>query len=77
MCLNTHMNSKKFGNGVLKMTDVSLQEEVERFVKSSKILKKDFAAQIGIKPMMLSHWLKGRVTLSERTLRRIIAELDK
>lgn len=59
------------------MTDISLQEEVELFVKSRKILKKDFAAKIGIKPMILSHWLKGRVALNERTLRKIIAELDK
>lgn len=59
------------------MTDVSLQEEVELFVKSHKVLKKDFAAHIGITPIMLSHWLKGRLTLSEKTLRKIIAELDK
>lgn len=59
------------------MTDVSLQEEVELFVKSHKMLKKDFAAHIGITPIILSHWLQGRMTLSERTLRKIIAEIDK
>lgn len=58
------------------MIDISLQEEVENFVKSHKILKKDFADKIGIKPIMLSHWLKGRVSLNRRTLEKIIAEIE-
>ena len=59
------------------MTDVSLQEQVELFVKSHKVLKKDFAAIIGIKPVLLSHWLKGRVSLNKKTLEKIVAEIDK
>lgn len=58
------------------MTDISLQEKVELFVKSRKVLKKDFAAKIGITPTMLSHWLKGRVVLNERTLMKIVAEIE-
>ncbi len=59
-----------------RMTDISLQQKVEDFVKSRKLLKRDFAAKIGINPIMLSHWLKGRVSLSRRVLEKIIAELD-
>ncbi|MCH5300218.1 MAG: helix-turn-helix transcriptional regulator [Ruminococcus sp.] len=59
------------------MTDISLQEEVEIFVKSRKMLKKDFADKIGITPVMLSHWLKGRVSLNRKTLEKIVTEIDK
>lgn len=58
------------------MTDVSLQERVELFAKERKVLKKDFARKIGITPTMLSHWLKGRVVLNDRTLVKIVAELN-
>lgn len=58
------------------MTDFSLQKEVEIFVKENKILKKDFAHKIGIPPVKLSHWLKGRVSFDRKTLEKIIAELD-
>ncbi len=58
------------------MTDFSLQKEVEIFVKENKILKKDFAYKIGISPVKLSHWLKGRVSLDRKTLEKIVAELD-
>lgn len=59
------------------MTDISLQEKVEFFVKSRKMLKKDFAGKIGISPIMLSHWLKGRVSLNRKTLEKIVTEIDK
>lgn len=59
------------------MTDLTLQEQVEIFVKKQKILKKDFAESIGISPIKLSHWLKGRVLLSRRTLEKVVAILDK
>ena len=55
----------------------SLQDEVNIFVKRNKILKKDFAAKIGITPVKFSHWLNGRTSLNIRTLTKIIAELDK
>lgn len=59
------------------MNENSLQQEVESFVKSNKILKKDFAEKIGVSPVMLSHWLKGRVNFKKSTLEKIIAEIDK
>jgi len=58
------------------MTETLLQVEVEAFVKSRKILKKDFAKMIEVTPVMLSHWLKGRVTFNRATLQRIVALLD-
>lgn len=58
------------------MTDFSLQEEVEIFVKEHNILKKDFARKIGVSPVKLSHWLKGRVFFNRITLERVVAELD-
>lgn len=59
------------------MTDISLQEEVEIYVKSHKILKKDFAATIGITPTLLSHWLRGRLSLNIKTLEKIVAEINR
>lgn len=58
------------------MSDTLLQEEVERFVKEHNILKKDFAAKIGVSPVKLTHWLKGRVAFNRITLEKIIAILD-
>lgn len=58
------------------MSDNSLQHEVEIFVSDRKILKKDFANKIGITPVKLSHWLKGRVALDRKTLEKIIAVID-
>ena len=59
------------------MAEFTLQDEVETFVKKNKILKKDFAKKIGVSPVMLSHWLKGRVCFPKNTLEKIIAEIDK
>lgn len=58
------------------MSYTLLQEEVERFVKEHNILKKDLAAKIGVSPVKLSHWLKGRVAFNRITLEKIIAILD-
>ena len=58
------------------MSDLSLQEEVEIFIRQTKILKKDFAAKIGISPVKFSHWLNGRTSLNIRTLSKIVAEID-
>lgn len=58
------------------MSDTLLQEEVERFVKEHKILKKDFAAKIGVSPVKLSHWLNGRMAFNRITLEKIIAIID-
>lgn len=58
------------------MSDTLLQQEVERFVKEHNILKKDFAAKIGVSPVKLTHWLKGRVAFNRITLEKIIAILD-
>lgn len=58
------------------MSDTLLQEEVERFVKKQKMQKKVFAAKIGVSPVKLSHWLKGRVAFNRITLEKIIAILD-
>ena len=59
------------------MTDLTLQHQVEIFLKKQKILKKDFANSIGISPVKLSHWLKGRVLLNRITLEKVIAVLNK
>lgn len=59
------------------MTDFIFQEEVERHIKEKRILKKDFAAKIGITPVKFSHWLKGRVALPRKTLELILSELDQ
>jgi len=58
------------------MSDTLLQEEVERFVKEQKMQKKVFAAKIGVSPVKLTHWLKGRVAFNRITLEKIIAILD-
>lgn len=58
------------------MTEAYLQGEVEQYIKIHKILKKDFAAKIGVTPVMLSHWLKGRTAFKRSVLERIIAVLD-
>ncbi len=58
-------------------TNTSLQLEVEKFVKVHKILKRDFAEMIGVSPVMLSHWLKGRVNFKRSTLEKIISVIDK
>lgn len=49
----------------------TLQHEVELYCKQNKILKRDFAASIGITPVKLSHWLSGRVLFDRTTLKRI------
>lgn len=54
-----------------------LQDELEDYLKSNKILKKDFAKKIGISPAMLSHWLKGRVAFKNTLLEKIIAEIQR
>ena len=58
------------------MSDTLLQEEVKRFVKEHKMLKKDFAAKIGVSQVKLSHWLNERVAFNRITLEKIIAILD-
>lgn len=58
------------------MTDFSLQNDVEKYVKDRKILKKDFAEKIGISPAQLSHWLKGRVCFPKNILEKIISEIE-
>lgn len=58
------------------MTNLSLQLEVENYVKEHKVLKKDFAHKIGISPVKLSHWLSGRTLLNRIVCEKIIAELD-
>lgn len=58
------------------MTDsksVTLQNEVTQYLLSTNTLKKDFAARIGITPVMLSHWLNGRCSLRRETLERIVS----
>lgn len=57
------------------MTDYNetLQNKVNDFIKHNHLLKKDFAAKIGITPVMLSHWLGGRASLSRKSLERIVA----
>lgn len=59
------------------MTDFIFQKEVEQFIREKKILKKDFAAKIGITPVKFSHWLKGRVALPRRTLELVLSELEE
>ena len=59
------------------MSDIPLQEKVEIFVKEQKILKRDFAKTIGVTPIKLSHWLKGRVLFDRRTLEKVVAVLNK
>ena len=59
------------------MTDSkTLQKEVADYLLSHKILKKDFAARIGITPVMLSHWLNGRCSLRREILERIISHIS-
>lgn len=55
----------------------NLQDLVKLYIKDNGILKKDFAAQIGISPVKLTHWLHGRVLLSRLILERIIAIINR
>lgn len=58
------------------MTDSkTLQKEVADYLLSAKILKKDFAARIGITPVMLSHWLSGRCSLRREVLEIIVSQI--
>lgn len=58
------------------MTDSkTLQKEVADYLLSHKILKKDFAARIGITPVMLSHWLSGRCSLRREVLEIIVSQI--
>lgn len=59
------------------MTKLTLQDEVENYVRQKKIKKKDLAENIGISPVMLSHWLKGRTAFSKDVLQKLIVILDK
>lgn len=62
----------------MEITNISsLQREVEVFVKQRGILKKDFAREIGVTPVNLSHWLKGRITFNKQVLQKITSALDK
>lgn len=62
----------------MEITNISsLQREVEVFVKQRGILKKDFAREIGVTPVNLSHWLKGRITFKKQLLEKITSALDK
>lgn len=62
----------------MEITNISsLQREVEVFVKQRGILKKDFAREIGVTPVNLSHWLKGRITFNKQVLEKITSALDK
>ena len=54
----------------------TLQGKVEDFVKNRKILKKDFAKEIGVSPVQLSHWLKGRIALNKKTIDKVVSILD-
>lgn len=62
----------------MEITNISsLQREVEVFVKQRGIFKKDFAREIGVTPVNLSHWLKGRITFNKQVLEKITSALDK
>lgn len=61
------------------MTDsktITLQNEVTQYLLSTNTLKKDFAARIGITPVMLSHWLNGRCSLRREILERILSHIS-
>ena len=55
---------------------VIVQNEVEKYLKENKIKKKDFAAELGISNVTLSHWLHGRTTFNIETVKRICRMID-
>ncbi len=57
-------------------TKTTLQDEVEKYLHKNNLLKKDFAARIGITPVMLSHWLNGRCPLRREILERIVTHIS-
>lgn len=44
---------------------MTIQEEVLDYIEKHGLKKKYFANQIDVSPMMLSHWLQGRVQFSK------------
>ena len=53
----------------------TLQCKVNIYLLDNHILKKDFAARIGITPVMLSHWLSGRCSLRREVLEIIVSQI--
>lgn len=59
------------------MAEVTLQQKVESFLKMKKMKKKDFAREIGVSNVVLSHWLHGRVRFDHNTIAFICEAIEK
>lgn len=55
----------------------SLQVRVRAFCSRTHTKKKDFADMIGISPVVLSHWLAGRMILNNLTVKKVCEILDQ
>jgi len=55
---------------------MNLQEQTLAYLSQAKILKKDFAKEIGISHIKLSHWFSGNVILDKVTIERIKAIIN-
>lgn len=55
----------------------TMQDAVRSYCKNNKIRKQDFAANVGVSPAKLSHWLAGRTRFNQETLERIDLILQK
>ena len=47
---------------------MTIQEEVLNYIEEHGMKKNFFAKKIGVSPMMLSHWLQGRVQSSKNKI---------
>lgn len=52
---------------------MTIQEEVLKYIEENGIKKGFFAKQIGVSPMMLSHWFQGRVQFSKSRIDKIFS----
>ena len=57
--------------------NINAQDDIKAFCRRTGMKKKDIAQEIGITPVMLSHWLHGRAALSDRALKKLVILLDK
>lgn len=52
---------------------MTIQEEVLKYIEENGMKKNFFAKKIGVSPMVLSHWLQGRVQFNKSRIDKIFS----
>lgn len=50
---------------------MTVQEEVLKYIEENGVKKNFFAQKIGVSPMVLSHWLQGRMQFNQNRIDKI------